>query len=203
MSPLGLAERCKGPNILPAFTGSWCEGNLPSSTRGQRPVCRRTAPPNLSWRHLLRPSSFCRPCPGARPIPSTDGSSKGPELQCRPGSPWNGGVCNVSDTSDVSDIIFASSHTYLTLFLEISDWRSRTSLAPTWITILLNLHLALASTFKFAKMPGALAPSKQWTMVAGVSIFTFCTIESPITRALSSGFSVSASLSGGRTCLMF
>ncbi len=94
MSPLGLAERCKGPNILPAFTGSWCEGNLPSSTRGQRPVCRRTAPPNLSWRHLLRPSSFCRPCPGARPIPSTDGSSKGPELQCRPGSPWNGGVCN-------------------------------------------------------------------------------------------------------------
>ncbi len=34
-------------------------------------------------------------------------------------------------------------------------------------------------------------------MVAGVSIFTFRTIESPITRALSSGFSVSGeSLSG-------
>ncbi len=45
-------------------------------------------------------------------------------------------------------------------------------------------------------MSGALAPSKQWTMVAGVSIFTFRTIESPITRALSSGFSVGASLSG-------
>ncbi len=45
-------------------------------------------------------------------------------------------------------------------------------------------------------MSGALAPGKQWTMVAGVSIFTFRTIESPITRALSSGFSVGASLSG-------
>ncbi len=45
-------------------------------------------------------------------------------------------------------------------------------------------------------MSGALASGKHWTMVAGVSIFTFCTIESPITRALSSGFSVGASLSG-------
>ncbi len=45
-------------------------------------------------------------------------------------------------------------------------------------------------------MSGALAPGKQWTMVAGVSIFTFRTIESPITRALSPGFSVGASLSG-------
>ncbi len=96
----------------------------------------------------------------------------------------------------MSDIVLASSHTSLTLFLVISDWRSRTSLAPTWITILLNLRLALASTFEFAKMSGALAPGKQWTMVAGVSIFTFRTIESPITRALSSGFSVGASLSG-------
>ncbi len=32
--------------------------------------------------------------------------------------------------------------------------------------------------------------------MAGVSIFMFHTIESPITRALSSGFSVGASLSG-------
>ncbi len=96
----------------------------------------------------------------------------------------------------MSDIVLASSHTSLTLFLVISDWRSRTSLAPAWITILLNLRLALASTFKFAKMSGALAPGKQWTMVAGVSIFTFRTIESPITRALSPGFSVGASLSG-------
>ncbi len=45
-------------------------------------------------------------------------------------------------------------------------------------------------------MPGALGPGKKWTMVAGVSIFTFRTIESPITRALSSGFSVGMSLSG-------
>ncbi len=67
----------------------------------------------------------------------------------------------------VSDIVLASSYTSLTLFLVISDWRSRTSLAPAWITILLNLRLALASTFKFAKMSGALAPGKQWTMVAG------------------------------------
>ncbi len=86
--------------------------------------------------------------------------------------------------------------TYLTLFLEISDWRSRTSLVPTWITILLNLRLALASTFTFATMSGALAPGKQCTMVAGVSIFTFRSIELPITRALSSGFSVGAWLSG-------
>ncbi len=64
-----------------------------------------------------------------------------------------------------------------------------------WITILLNLPLALASTFIFAKMSCALAPGKQWTMVAGVSIFTFRTLESPITRALSSGFLVGASLS--------
>ncbi len=53
------------------------------------------------------------------------------------------------------------------------------------------MRLAFADTFKFVKMPGALAPGKQWTMVAGVSIFTFRTIESPITRALSSGFSLS------------
>ncbi|KAL1246994.1 hypothetical protein QQF64_034537 [Cirrhinus molitorella] len=45
-------------------------------------------------------------------------------------------------------------------------------------------------------MSGALVPGKHWSMVAGVSIFTFRTIESPITRALSSGFSVGASLSG-------
>ncbi len=93
------------------------------------------------------------------------------------------------DHITVSDIVFASSHISLTLFLEISDWQSRTSLVLTWITILLNLRLALANTFKFAKMSGTLAPGKQWTMVAGVSIFMFRTIESPITRALSSGFS--------------
>ncbi len=43
-----------------------------------------------------------------------------------------------------SDIVFASSHTLLTLFLVISKVRRRTSLAPTWITILLNLHLAFS-----------------------------------------------------------
>ncbi len=46
------------------------------------------------------------------------------------------------------------------------------------------------------KMSGALATGKQWTMVIGVSIFTFRTIESQITRAPSPGFSVGASLSG-------
>ncbi len=91
MSLSSLAERCAGPNILPAFPGSWCEDNLPSSTRGWRPGCRRIAPLNLTWRRLSRPPSFCRPCPGAHPVPSTDGSSKGPELQRRPGSPWHRG----------------------------------------------------------------------------------------------------------------
>ncbi len=86
----GPTEKCEGPNILPPFPGSWCEGDLPFSTRGQKPVFRRTAPPNLSWRHLSRPPSFCRPSPWARPIPSTDGFSKGTELQRRPGSPWHG-----------------------------------------------------------------------------------------------------------------
>ncbi len=52
-------------------------------------------------------------------------------------------------------------------------------------------------------MSGALAPGKQWTMVAGVSIFTFRTIESPITRALSSGFSVGVSLSGENLFSLF
>ncbi len=31
------------------------------------------------------------------------------------------------------------------------------------------LHLALASTFKFAKIPGAQDSCKHWTMVAGAS----------------------------------
>ncbi len=69
-----------------------------------------------------------------------------------------------------------------------------------WNAILLNLCLTLASTFKFAKMLGALAPGKQWTMVAGVSIFTFRTIESSIIRAPSLDFSVGASLSGENLC---
>ncbi len=33
-------------------------------------------------------------------------------------------------------------------------------------------------------MSGTLAPGKQWTVAAGVSIFTFHTIESPITMGL-------------------
>ncbi len=45
-------------------------------------------------------------------------------------------------------------------------------------------------------MSGAVAPGKHWTMVAGVSIFMFNTIESSITREVSSGFSVGASMSG-------
>ncbi len=65
-------------------------------------------------------------------------------------------------------IILASSHTSLMLFLMISNWRGWTSL----VAILLNLHLALARTFKFAKMSDTLAPGKHWTMVAAVSILT-------------------------------
>lgn len=56
-----------------------------------------------------------------------------------------------------------------------------------------NLRLDLASTFKFDMMC-ALAPGRHLTIVAGVSICTFRTMESPITRALSLGFSVGASL---------
>ncbi len=37
---------------------------------------------------------------------------------------------------------------------------------------LTEFTLALASTFKFAKMPGDLAPSKQWTMVGLVYLFS-------------------------------
>ncbi len=48
----------------------------------------------------------------------------------------------------------------------------------------------------FLNLPRCQTPGKKWTMVAVVSIFTFRTVESPITRALSSGFSVGASLSG-------
>ncbi|XDV47337.1 hypothetical protein PO909_017003 [Leuciscus waleckii] len=66
--------------------------------------------------------------------------------------------------------------------------------------ILENLRLALASTFKFALMSGALAPGKHVTMVAGVSIFTFRVIESPITREQS--FSVGVSLSGANRFVM-
>ncbi len=63
----------KGPNLLPAFPGSWYEGNSPSFD--QYTVEQHS--PNLSWRRLSRPPAFCRPSPGARPIPSIYGSNKG------------------------------------------------------------------------------------------------------------------------------
>ncbi len=44
--PSGLAESCKGPNILPAFPGSWCEADPPLSTSGRKLVFPRTALPN-------------------------------------------------------------------------------------------------------------------------------------------------------------
>ncbi len=94
----------------------------------------------------------------------------------------------------MSDILFASSHTSLTLFFVISDWRSRGEVDVD--NNLTEFTFSISITFKFAKMSGALAPGKHWTMVAGVSIFTYCIIESPITRTFSSGFSVGASLSG-------
>ena len=48
-------------------------------------------------------------------------------------------------------------------------------------------------------MSVALAPGMQFTMVAGVSRFTFLKIESPITRVFSTGFTAGALLRG-RTC---
>ncbi len=62
------------------------------STKGPKPVYHRTALPNLRWKRLLRPPSFCIWYTRARPIPSTEGLSKGPELWRRPGSPWHGGI---------------------------------------------------------------------------------------------------------------
>ncbi len=47
-TPSDLTEKFEGQNILPAFPGSWCEGDLPFSIRGRKPVFRHTAPPNLS-----------------------------------------------------------------------------------------------------------------------------------------------------------
>ncbi len=65
------------------------------------------------------------------------------------------------------------------------------------INILLKTIITrLLSDFWFFLKDGATKSSHLETMVAGVFIFTFRTIESPITRALSSGFSVGASLSG-------
>ncbi len=49
-------------------------------------------------------------------------------------------------------------HLFNIIFSDLRLVGHRTSLAPTWITILLNVRLALASTFKFAKMSGALDP---------------------------------------------
>ncbi len=61
---------------------------------------------------------------------------------------------------------------------------------------LMNVRLALANTFKFAKMSGALAPGKHIDYGGWCLYFHVRTIESPITRAVSSGFSVGASLIG-------
>ena len=96
-------------------------------------------------------------------------------------------------TTTVSDIDFAKAHTDSTLTLVTSDIRSRESLLPTWITILLYLVLVLASSFSLDSMSPALAPGMQLTVVAGVANLTFLRTESPITRVC---FSEGASPSG-------
>ncbi len=58
----------------------------------------------------------------------------------------------------VSDIILASSHTSLTLFLVISDWRSRTSLVPTWIQ---SYWIYLYNLYKWFRMQ-----QHDWTLTS-------------------------------------
>lgn len=91
------------------------------------------------------------------------------------------------------DMLLANVHTDSTLVFVTSDWRSRMSLLPTWIKMLSNLRLALASSFRFDSMSPALAPGIQRTMVAGVENLTFRNTESPMTRLV---FSAGVSLSG-------
>ena len=96
------------------------------------------------------------------------------------------------EKTTVSDIVLANVHTDSTLIFVTSDWRNRASLPPTWITILLNLRLLLASSFRFDSMSPALAPGIHLTMLAGAASFTFRTMELPITRVcLSAGVSLS------------
>ncbi len=78
-------------------------GGLISETERDRKrfAATQRPQPTVSWKHLLRPPSFCRPDPGARPVPSTEGFSKGPELQRRPGSLWHGGVCYAKRVEDL------------------------------------------------------------------------------------------------------
>ena len=71
----------------------------------------------------------------------------------------------------------------------ISNWRSLASLNPTWIIILLYLHLSFFSWFKLPSMSPTLAPRIHLTIVPGVG-FTYRKTESPITRV---GFSVGVS----------
>ena len=101
------------------------------------------------------------------------------------------------EKNTVSHIVFAKAHTDCTLTLVTSDMRSRESLLPTWITILLYLGLALASSFSFDSMSPAVAPGMQLTMVTGVAKFTFLRTESPMTRVC---FSTGPSLSCENLC---
>ena len=59
------------------------------------------------------------------------------------------------EETTLSDIVFAKARIDSTLTLVTSDIRSRESLLPTRITIVLYLRLALASSF-------SLEPSRQW-----------------------------------------
>ncbi len=64
----------------------------PFSAFDQWLVFLRTAPPNLCWMRLSWQLSCCRPFQWPRPSPSIVGSSRGPGLSHKPGSPWCAGV---------------------------------------------------------------------------------------------------------------
>ncbi len=78
----------------PAFPGSLCEGN--PSFFDQRPKADLSShcTPQSKLEASVETTFLLQTMPRGTPhsIPSTDGSSKGPELQRRPGSPWHGGI---------------------------------------------------------------------------------------------------------------
>ncbi len=96
----------------------------------------------------------------------------------------------------MSDIILANSHTSLKVFFSDLQLVKSNIISANMNNNLTEFMFSISQYLKFANMSGTLAPGKHWTMVAGVSIFTFRTIELPVTRALSSGISVGMSLSG-------
>ena len=159
---------------------------------------KRDAPSQVGWTPspLTRPGFLQKVCQlSTKPTPFTghhlDSQRLKDNMRLNMASPDVLG--RGPEKTTVSDIDFAKAHTDSTLTLVTSDIRSRESLLPTWITILLYLGLVLASSFSLESMSPALAPAMQLTVVAGVANLTFLRTESPITRVC---FSMGASLSG-------